>query len=125
MNNPCPICHNELRNTDTPGLSMCQRQSVFVPELNSDIETVHALIFTNDNGHQVFKIIAVPPYSFEIHDDPGSMKQTRIVKTTNVKFGTADHLVQEVVMTVPGIVHCQWDDKQQVIEKIKLLSLFS
>ena len=134
MTLPCPVCHEIMQTTETTNLIMCPRRKIHVPSLKQDIETVHAIYHLNSENRPILKVIEVLPYTFEIHDNPKGLKQTRIIKTIKwndrksartTRLRTTSSLERENLITVPGTVNCQWDDPKQVQERVNMYMLFS
>jgi hypothetical protein len=128
---PCPICKKIMKTVDSPGVLMCgTKKKIFVPELDAEIDTMHAMYYVNPDGAIPLRVIEVPPYAFEIHDSE-TLKRTRIIKVVdpNAKIVNKKKsnrtFKRETLIVVPGALNCQWDDAQLVFDKIKMLMLFS
>lgn len=136
----CPICQVAMNPTANPNMFICNRRKVFVQELNCMLETTHAMIYIDPNGNQSFKVIEVMPYSFEIHDTE-ELKQTRIIKLvdpnkkkaqdkgkSSAKYQTPKGprtFERQNLITLPGVVHCDWHNKEAVYDRVKMYMVFS
>lgn len=137
----CPICQVAMNQTANPNMLICNRRKVYVKELDCTVETTHAMIYINPEGRQAFKVIEVMPYTFEIHDTD-ELKQTRIIKvvdpakkkmkdrykSSTSKYQTAKGprtFERENLITVPGVVNCDWHNKEAVFERVKMYMVFS
>jgi len=135
----CPICQVAMNPTANPNMLICNRRKVFVKELDCTLETTHAMIYINPEGKQSFKVIEVMPYTFEIHDTD-ELKQTRIIKTVdpskkkkNQNYSTAKYQTgkgtrvfeRENLITLPGVVTCDWHNKEAVFDRVKMYLVFS
>lgn len=125
---PCPICKQLLKPSGNPNTLMCGARKVFVEELNIYLDTIHAMYCFNEDGSLPFRVIEVPPYAFEIQEVPEKrFFQTRIQKVISLDKKSPGYLRfhRETLLILPGIISCQWDNKEAVYEKIKMLMLFS
>ncbi len=131
----CPVCDSEMKEMETPNLIACDKVMVKIPELNLEVESTHATYYLNQDNSAVIKIIEILPYIFHIHDDPKSIRQTRISKIVKtdyrsdrrvsvVKFG-GQRLHCEQLIIVPGVVNIQWNNFDLVKERVKMYTLFS
>lgn len=132
----CPICHRTLQTTETASMFMCQRRKVYVPKLDAELDTIHCMVYLNDEGKVILKVIEVAPYAFEIHDD-SAIKQTRILEVIDpnqkrgappvkkTRYKPARTFERETLIVIPSVVNCQWDDAQQVFDRVKMYMLFS
>lgn len=129
----CPICQVALNPTANPHMLMCNRRKTFVPELNATLETTHAMIYVNPEGKQSFMAIEVLPYIFEIKND--EVKQTKIFKIIDP---TKNHprekrnawpgprsFERQHLITLEGVVHCDWHNRASVIDRVKMYMVFS
>ncbi len=131
----CPVCNSEMKEMETPGLIACDKVMVKIPELDREVQSVHATYYLNTDKYPIIKIIEILPYIFHIHDDPKSIRQTRISKVVKpdyrvdrrvsvVKFG-GERVHCEQLIIVPGVVNLQWDNFELVKERVKMYTLFS
>lgn len=128
----CPICQVAMNPTANPNMFICNRRKVFVKELDCTLETTHAMIYLNPEGKQSFKVIEVLPFTFEIHDS-NELKKTRISKLS--KLGNKDKtnpvtrgnrtFESQTLIELPGVVHCDWHNKQSVYDRVKMYMVFS
>jgi hypothetical protein len=93
------------------------------------------MIYLDEEGKTTLKVIEVAPYAFEIHDS--DIKQTRIIEVIDpnkkkgappvkkTRYKPARTFQRETLIIIPSIVNCQWDDKEQVYDRVKMYMLFS
>ena len=78
---PCPICKRILQPAGNVNTLVCGQRKVYVEELNTHIDTIHAMYCVNEDGTIPLKVIEVPPYAFEIQQIPErGFFQTRLQK---------------------------------------------
>lgn len=126
-NIPCPVCKQLLKPTDNPNTLICNQRKVFVKELNTHIDTIHAMYCLNEDGSIPLRVIEIPPYAFEIHSQPEKGLYKTILQRVVGSRERRGHKVlqRETLLTLPGIVSCPWHDQKAVFDKIKMLMLFS
>ena len=132
---PCPLCKKTLYATDNPTIFSCERTRLYIAELEMTVDYIHAMVHIDESGKQVFMAIEVPPYAFEIYDYD-LVKRTKLYKMVD----TAQHRIipsfqkrgsrvqrfsRQIILDLPGTIHCQWDDPAKILEKINTLLTFS
>lgn len=136
----CPVCKKQMFSPHKNNNFVCETKEEFIPELKVKVEYNHASVYMDDTGQAAIKRIDVLPYSFEIIDQ-GDVKQTRIMKITNPAFrkrtkdGTYERVPSirygdltleiKTLIVVPNAINVQWDDKNAVLERVKMFMLFS
>lgn len=125
----CPVCQQPMQSTDSTSIFQCARRKAYIPELDAEVDTIHATIYLNETGRQIIKVIEVGPYAFEIHDDE-TIQKTRVTKLMEPgkgkrKRNSARTFERQTLLVVPSVIHAPWHDPQQVVEKIKLYMWFT
>jgi len=123
-----------MLETETAGMMTCERTTIKVPAIDMEVESVHAIYFLNKEGQAIIKTIEALPYIFQIHDDPKSIRQTRISKLIKgYKYGDNVSMITfgeqrincEQLIVVPSVVNIQWDNPEAVKERVQMYMLFS
>lgn len=126
----CPVCGNPLRATGVnPDMYYCTRRRVWVSDLGLHLDIVDATIHVAPDGRRTYKVIEVPPYSFTIIDDK-DIKQTIIRKVMPEERipgmkRSARRLERKIVLDFDFPIKMRWNDKEKVLERMKLYLLFS
>ncbi len=131
IENPiCPVCGNTLKATGTdPNMFYCVKRKVWVSDLGIHIDIVDSTIYFTNEGKIEWQVIEIPPYRFLIVDDHDG-QQTVVSKyvTLNKKPWDKQNAMawrRETILTIDAIMNLPWNDKEQVLEKLKLYLLFS
>jgi hypothetical protein len=131
IENPtCPVCGNTLKATGTdPNMFYCVKRKVWVSDLGIHIDIVDATIYRTPDGKVVWQVIEIPPYRFLLNDDDkGQLTTVSKYVTLNKKPWDKQNAMawkREVILTVQALINLPWNDKDQVLEKLKLYLLFS
>jgi hypothetical protein len=126
----CPVCGNILRATGVnPNMYYCTKRKVWVSDLGMHLDIVDATIYVEPvSGRQTLKIIEVAPYSFTITDDVIKKTEVRKIMPEERIPGmrrTARNLERKKVLSIEACMKLPWNDKEKVLERMKLYLLFS
>ena len=107
----------------------CTRRKIWVSELGIHLDIVDSTIYVDPDGKQTFRVIEVPPYSFTITDDERTKKtDVRKVMPEARRPGQrkgSRQLERKMVLSVGSVINMPWNDKEKLLEKMKLYLLFS
>ena len=126
----CPVCGKTLKATGVdPFMYYCTKRKIWFPHIGTHLDTVEATIWTDAEGKYVLQIIEIPPYRFTITDDVDEQK-TEISKIayqeTMPPHKWYPHaLSREVILNIPTVINLPWNNKEKVLERVKLFLLFS
>lgn len=127
----CPVCGLTLRATGVnPNMYYCTKRKVWVSDLGMHLDIVDATIYVDPlSGKQTLKIIEVAPYSFTITDDTVTKKtEVRKIMPEERIPGTrksSRSLERKKVLSIEACMKLPWNDKEKVLERMKLYLLFS
>lgn len=126
----CPVCGNTLKATGTdPNMFYCVKRKVWVSDLGIHIDIVDATIYLTNDGKIEWQVIEIPPYRFLLTDDKdGQMTVVSKYVTLNKNPWDKQNAMawrRETILTIPALMKLPWNDKEQVLEKLKLYLLFS
>jgi hypothetical protein len=130
----CPVCDKEMQATNTKLMFMCPVRRTRVKELKCVIESSHAMVLLNKDGQVIMKTLDIFPYSFEIHDNPNGLKQTRICQVRS-EFDWSEewerltignkYMQRRELVVLPKALDIKWSNKKEVLSKVKMYMLFS
>jgi hypothetical protein len=124
----CPVCGNKLRATGVnPDMYYCTKRKIWVSDLGTHLEIVDATVYLDPEGKQTVRTIEIPPYSFTITDDA---KQETVVRKIIAPERTRPWMPgrifqKKIVLTIPSVISLPWNDRNKVLERMKLFILFS
>lgn len=120
----CPVCGLVLKTTViNPVLYYCEKRKFWLTEPGMYIDIIDATIYMSADGRKTLKIIDIPPFTFTIFDEI-NFKRTKIYKI--MPSHQTKSLTKEMVLDIAGTaIDLPWNDKEKVLDKIKLYLLFS
>jgi hypothetical protein len=126
----CPVCGNALKATGAdPNMYHCLKQRVYVDDLGMHVEVIDASVNITPEGKVIWQLIEIPPYRFLIEDtEKGQLTTVYKLMTLDRKPWDKKNAVAwkpEVILKIPALMNLPWNDKQEVLEKIKLYLLLS
>lgn len=131
IENPiCPVCGNALKATGVdPNMYYCIKRKVWVSDLGLHLDIVDATLNITPEGKTTWQLIEIPPYSFLISDDEKG-QQTVVRKVIAPEKNPWDKVRaktyrREIVLTVPALMKLPWNNKEEVLKRMKLYMLFS
>ncbi len=126
----CPVCGNALKATGVdPNMYFCVKRKVWISDLGIHLDIVDATLNILPDGKVTWQLIEIPPYSFLITDDEKG-QQTVVRKVIGPELTPwnkkrAKTFERKIVLTVPALMKMPWNNKQKVLERMKLFLLFS
>ena len=122
----CDICGAPLIQTGNVGIFTCKETSIWIEDRKRYLEIRHTTCHVFDNKI-TYKLIDVFPYEFHIDyvtDKTTIFKKTirSIVREDKNVVYTTD---KKSLLEIDHIMDLPWNDQEQVIQKLKLYSIFS
>lgn len=126
----CPVCGNALKATGVdPNMYYCIKRKIWVSDLGIHLDIVDATVSITPEGKINWQLIEIPPYSFLITDDAkGQQTVVRKVLAPESKpyyKARAKTYERKIVLTVPALMKLPWNNKEEVLNRMKLYLLFS
>lgn len=124
MENPiCPVCNQPLlKDGITPNMYSCIRRKIWTPELGIYLDVVDYSVLKNTNGDLISERIQVAPYDIYVF---GNQTEIRKVMPPENKKG-AKIFKSQIILTIAAPLKFQTPTtRQKIIERIKMLVLFS
>ncbi len=140
MINVCPVCNKKLDCEQIQNIYgycfkfSCGETNTYSKEFDLNIKTNHCINYANEKGEVAFKIIEVIPYIFEIKNNYLNYKQTKIKlidfdKNNRItKKSSYDGKLRRWIgdlIVLPYILNLNWNNQEEVFNKVKTLLLFS
>jgi hypothetical protein len=126
----CPVCGDTLKATGVdPNMYYCTKRKIWFPDIGAHLDTIEATIYVDDDGKYTLQVIEVPPYRFTITDN-AKVQKTEVEKVVKHEPAPGHKwypraLGRKVILTIPSIMNLPWNDKEKVLERMKLFLLFS
>jgi len=127
----CPVCGNALKATGVdPNMYYCTKRKVWFPDVGAHIDTIEATVCLDADSKPILQIIEVPPYRFTITNEAKGQK-TEISKIVLRQDRVSPHkwyphaINRETILTLPTAINLPWNNKEKVLERVKLFLLFS
>ncbi len=126
----CPVCGNTLKATGAdPDTYYCVKRKIWISDLGIHADIVDAAINVSPEGKVRWQHIEVPPYSFIITDDEKG--QSTVVRKLMAPERLPAHIrktftyEKKTILTIKAIMNLPWNNKQKVMERMKMFLLFS
>lgn len=127
----CPVCGEALKVTGAnPNVYACTKRKVWLSDLGLHCEIIDATVYVDlQTGKRTSKLIEIPPYVFWITDD-GSTQKTDVRKLVleeripGIKQGSRS-FERKRVLSLNCAMKLPWNDKEKVMERMRLYLLFS
>ncbi|HEY5268306.1 MAG TPA: hypothetical protein VII94_04185 [Candidatus Saccharimonadales bacterium] len=124
MENPiCPVCSQPLlKDSITPNMYACIRRKIWTPELCIYLDIVDYSVLKDVNGGLISERYQVAPYDIFIFNNQTEIRQVM----SPMKQKGAKIFKSEIILTIAAPLKIQAPTtKQKIIERIKMLVLFS
>jgi hypothetical protein len=135
----CLVCGQPLRATGADvNMYYCARRKEWVSEFGIHLDIVDTVIYVDpDEQREIMWVVEIPPYRFTMTDFPSGPKT--VVDKTIIPGGPpwdsqsrkdlealgTSAGYRKLILTVPAIMKLAWNDKKQVLDRLKLYLLFS
>lgn len=128
----CLVCGKPLKATggDT-NMYYCAMRKEWVSEFGVHLDIVECVIYVDpEKKRETMWVVELAPYRFTMTDFPTGPK-TEVHQTVLPDAGPWDRdfvksfLYKKRILTVPAVMKLPWDNKQQVLDRLKLYMLFS
>lgn len=127
----CPVCGDVLKISGVDiNMYYCPKRKIWFPDIGAHIDTIEATICFNADGKPTLQIIEVPPYRFTITDED-QFQKTEISKIAvrqdrvHPQKWYPQAITREPILILSTALKLPWNNKEKVLERMKLFLLFS
>lgn len=127
----CPVCGNALKVAGVdPNMYYCPKRKIWFPDIGAHIDTIEATIYIDASGRHTLQIIEVPPYRFTITDED-KIQKTEISKIAVRQDRVHSYkwypqsITRDPILILSTALKLPWNNKEKVLERMKLFLLFS
>jgi hypothetical protein len=121
----CPVCNKRMISVVNKNIHECPDIKVFVPELNETISANHAIYILNKEQLST-ATINVLPYQIHTNYESGTTSIYKlIIAKSFAKIKQKKRYEFKPLLTIDMITVFPWNNRDKLIEKIKLLLLLS
>jgi hypothetical protein len=123
----CDVCGINLIQSGNVGIYTCKEVPIWIEDRQRYLEIRHTTCHVVNNK-VIYKEIDVFPYKFclSLETNKTSIFKS-IIRTTTLNDGKniVYNTDKRIVLEIDHIIDLPWNDKEQVIQKLKLYSAFS
>ena len=121
----CDVCDMPLLQSGNEGIYSCKEVPVWIEDGQRYLEVRHTTCHINQDKI-TYKVISIFPYEFQLLYDVNKTIISKVVIkniTHNKNSTPVKH--KKVLLEIDQIIDLPWNDREQVIQKLKLYSVFS
>jgi hypothetical protein len=123
----CEICGQDLIQSGNVEIYSCASSYHWIEENNKYLEFKHYSCHIK-NGKINYKLFTIFPYRFELFYDDNKTKIYKSIVRAEIKNPgkeTVYSTERQKVLELESIIDLPWNNKDQVLQKLKLYSIFS
>jgi hypothetical protein len=124
----CEVCGIDLKQSGNVNIYTCTSKLLYNEEHKKYIEDRHYTCHLDDNNVVTYKMITVFPFCFQMFYDENKSSISKMTirhKTQNSGKSSMYTTDRKDILWVNSILNLPWDDKEQLMQKISMYSLFS
>jgi hypothetical protein len=125
MIDKCPICKRPLRQVNS-NVFECPERKEYVPELDTHIACNHITCILDSKNNVSTETIVVLPYQIHLNYLANETSIFRLEKQINKYSKNKNKSFKfNLILKIDGTTKFNWNNRERLIDKVKLLMLFS
>jgi len=124
----CEVCGSDLIRSGNANIYTCKPTIVWNEEHKNYIEERHYTCHLDDDGGFTYKNINIFPICFHLFYDENKTTISKLIVNPKVKNNQNMALFsaqKKLILQLDHVLELPWNNKEQILQKLNMYSLFS